>query len=1035
MDSDGAAASGAVADRVAGRRRWPIRLLRHRVAALGTVAASIAVFWVAAWAYAHWATGAPRMVGVALAGTVPGIARVVDGHEDRYVHALHVDFGFVAGYVLAIVLATALGYAMSTTAGPRRLFGAALVAGVAAGLLDVVENIALLQVIPQHRASEHGWALLAQACAFTKFTLVLPAAALAIVAILVTVWRALCVPVLDLLPGRRAERDQLRPDDAGPLVSAPAGDVDAGLLGVPDDDRAVRHAAWRAHSALPQGRERGGTGFCVSGGGIRSATFALGALDALRAELSDARYLVSVSGGGYAAGAMQLALQPAFPDRLRPPDRGAASIAEPADVFGSGSSELDHTRRHGRYLADGGRQWMVAIVTILRGVIVNLLLLGLLIVLVGRLVAHAYASFPNDPLSTGTWPPPEGVSWAAGALAGLTVLLWVVGVLTEPGLTAVRRVLRIGMFTALAGSVLVAVVGIGLPLLSWLCRTPSSTSTLVVSSQTTSVVGGWIATMVALGSRPSTRATVAGGLSTARTWYGKAGAGQKSILARLIVALGLLAVLAGLLLLLGVVLATTGTIGAVSSWPGGLTEWQVTLVLGVVLIFFLAVDQVRWSLHPFYRRRLATAFSVRRLRRGGEVSAVAYDYDREPTWLAGAEQTTPRAGGKSGDNRREPSYDARVPGFPQVIFSCAAHVSGQEVAPPGRQVVPWTMSGDYVGSPMIGWIATGRLAAATSPTIRRDLTVQAAQAISGAAIASQMGRMNRTYSKLLTLTNARLGSWLPNPRYLQRLGRRQSADWWRPRLPRRRHLSTLGRELFGHYPQDGPLIYVTDGGHYENLGLVELLRHRCSNIVCVDASGDGADVAATLAQAVELAYEELGVEIRLDNAGDLGAGTGMPHATAPDQLIAELQNRLAKSCVVTGSIHYPALGDGLAEAEGTFVLGKAVLTPSTPFDLLAYATDNPAFPNDSTADQWFDFSRFDAYHALGRYVGARIRAGIGAAAEARAPGMVLPSPVMAGFARVPGAGLEAAGEVGDRTTVLGAVRRYRRRHGSNGHAR
>jgi hypothetical protein len=314
-------------------------------------------------------------------------------------------------------------------------------------------------------------------------------------------------------------------------------------------------------------------------------------------------------------------------------------------------------------------------------------------------------------------------------------------------------------------------------------------------------------------------------------------------------------------------------------------------------------------------------------------------------------------------------YDTRVAGFPEVIFSCAAHVSGNNVAPPGRRVMPWTMSATSIGGQYHGWVPTGDLYHAVSPTIKRDLTVQAAQAISGAAIASEMGVLQRAYTKLLTLSNIRLGSWLPNPAYLDSLPPTRS--WVVPRLPRKRGLATLARELVGSFPEDGPLAYVTDGGHYENLGLVELLRRRPAKVYCVDASGDHGAVPHTLAAAIELAREELGVDIKFDNAAQLGAGPDQPPPVEPhDQLRARMIPRLARTCVITGTISYPRLGPDYPESTGEIVLGKAVITPETPFPLLAYASRHPTFPSDSTSDQWFDASQFDAYHSLGCHVGA-----------------------------------------------------------------
>src|SRR5207247_2608745 len=60
---------------------------------------------------------------------------------------------------------------------------------------------------------------------------------------------------------------------------------------------------------------------------------------------------------------------------------------------------------------------------------------------------------------------------------------------------------------------------------------------------------------------------------------------------------------------------------------------------------------------------------------------------------------------------------------------------------------------------------------------------------------------------------------------------------------------------------DDRWMYVTDGGHYENLGLVEILRSGSREIYCFDASGDSTDTFGTLADAMRLAREELKIEI------------------------------------------------------------------------------------------------------------------------------------------------------------------------------
>jgi hypothetical protein len=574
-----------------------------------------------------------------------------------------------------------------------------------------------------------------------------------------------------------------------------------------------------------------------------------------------------------------------------------------------------------------------------------MLTLGLIVVTFGRLLAHGYAWVPFDPrmLKATSWGPQPGVLWAVGVLAGGWLLLSTVAVFAEPGhrwLTTWLR--RVGVW-ALGVAGVVALAGVGLPALAWaVLRMPPPS----LRGPSVSLVAGYLAALIALFKQPSMRAVMGRKIGGGRAWFRTVGAGGRNLMATVGVYLGLLALLGGFVMLFGVALAHTGGALMRSDWPGHLPEWVWTVVLVGVLGLLSRMDQVRWSLHPFYRRRLASAFAVRRVREGGHVQAKPYDFDAETTDLA--------------------TYGARPEGFPEVIFCCAAHVSGKD-APPGRRVVPWTMSARYVGGQRHGWVSTDALrsCAGVSPTLHADLTVQAAQAISGAAVASQMGVQQRAYTKFLTLTNIRLGSWLPNPAHL-----RSETSWARPRLPRKRGLTTLARELAGVFSLDGPLVYVTDGGHYENLGLVELLRRRPAVVYCVDASCDHGGVPQTLAAAIELAREELGVDITFDTAADLGAGPDQPPSVAPaDQLTAQMMDRLAPTSVITGTITYPDLDHPYCSATAKIVVGKAVLTAVTPFALLAYGSDHPSFPDDKTSDQWFDASQFDAYHSLGRHVG------------------------------------------------------------------
>jgi hypothetical protein len=325
------------------------------------------------------------------------------------------------------------------------------------------------------------------------------------------------------------------------------------------------------------------------------------------------------------------------------------------------------------------------------------------------------------------------------------------------------------------------------------------------------------------------------------------------------------------------------------------------------------------------------------------------------------------------------TYAKPEPGnrFPAVSFAATANIGGQDRTPPGRTAVPFMLAYDYIGGPATGWVRTDFLQAVAGKRLRRDLTVEAAMAISGAAFASAMGSMTRFYEVFLAISNARLGAWLPNPYFVQ-LKLANLEDWTVPGLPDTRRLSYFAREIFNIHPSTSRLLLCTDGGHYDNLGLVELLRRRCRRIYCIDASGAMPPLNDTLAGAITLAREELGVEVTLtDEAFELVADGW--DQLKPAEPFTALNARLSKNTVTIGNITYPEVpcrprhaGDAHSrheETRGELIFAQAVLTPDMPYQLLDFPQDDPGFPHDSTGDQWFNAGQFDAYQQLGHFIG------------------------------------------------------------------
>ena len=176
-----------------------------------------------------------------------------------------------------------------------------------------------------------------------------------------------------------------------------------------------------------------------------------------------------------------------------------------------------------------------------------------------------------------------------------------------------------------------------------------------------------------------------------------------------------------------------------------------------------------------------------------------------------------------------------------------------------------------------------------------------------------------------------------------------TALWYRAMQPT---LGLLWAEAVGRLSYRATWMYVTDGGHYDNLGLVEALRRGASNIVVLDASGDKVDTWFTLGGAVALARADVGVEIELD----------------PTTMRPPAQQGLAPGQVVRpwahGKFSRPQEVTGLPQ-EGKIWVCKLGWWDGAPWDVRAYGGGHSTYPTDSTLEQLYDATEFAAYQQLG----------------------------------------------------------------------
>jgi hypothetical protein len=215
--------------------------------------------------------------------------------------------------------------------------------------------------------------------------------------------------------------------------------------------------------------------------------------------------------------------------------------------------------------------------------------------------------------------------------------------------------------------------------------------------------------------------------------------------------------------------------------------------------------------------------------------------------------------------------------------------------------------------------------------------------ISGAAASPNMGYHSLpSLALLMTFFNVRLGFWAGNPRNKEG-----------PTVG----LGQLLRELFGMTNDNAKYVYLSDGGHFENLGVYELVKRRCKYIVACDAGADPNYSFEDLGNAIRKCREDIGVEIELDTSPLIPKSTGAKGSTS--------KKLTARHCAV-GTIRYD-LADPKGE-KGVLVYIKASLTGDEPADVLNYQTAHPTFPHESTADQWFTESQFESYRRLGQHV-------------------------------------------------------------------
>ncbi|MFL6414260.1 MAG: patatin-like phospholipase family protein, partial [Bryobacteraceae bacterium] len=345
-------------------------------------------------------------------------------------------------------------------------------------------------------------------------------------------------------------------------------------------------------------------------------------------------------------------------------------------------------------------------------------------------------------------------------------------------------------------------------------------------------------------------------------------------------------------------------------------RFLIVFELALAVLMSYAVNVNKFSLHAMYRMRLVRAYLG------------ASHTDQRPN---------PFTGFDIADNLR---MSQLLPNRPvHVLNVCLNLVHGARLAWQQRKAEPFTVTRYHAGSFRVGYQPSETYGSGNTGD---GISLGTAMTISGAAASPNMGYHSSPITALvMTLFNARLGWWLANPGEPGR-------GFWDKSSPAF-GIRPILDEALGHTTDANRYVYLSDGAHFENLGLFEMVLRRCRFIVALDCGADRNYTKEDLGNAVRKIRIDLGVPIEFPEFPD-----GLP--TDPSL------GAKARHCAL-GEIDYACVDPGAEK--GYLLYLKPLLTGDEPADVLNYYLVNSEFPQQSTTDQWFDESQFESYRRLG----------------------------------------------------------------------
>jgi len=687
-------------------------------------------------------------------------------------------------------------------------------------------------------------------------------------------------------------------------------------------------------------------GLALSGGGIRSSAFCLGAMQALNAAdlIEKIDYLSTVSGGGYIGTSMTAAMS----------EGTAGKFPFASELRKNEAPGVQHIRDHSNYLFPQGLLNIFSnIVVYLRGLAANAVLL-----LPWLLLSAALTIWLNPNVKA--LAPYFGLT--RNAVLGFIILLalWALWRSTSRGRQNSDVGFGVRLFGVLLGAVLVVAFIELQPFLlngmfkgGFFAKASTSLKSLTKFLVPIGTAIGFLGRFLGDALKRTTEKP-----------------GMTAFAIRIAIKFAMYLAGAAVPLALWVAYLYLSYWGIQNCNPSSCNpqapNWLVTLaspslIGGDILVLYvvagaalavisLLLDPNANSLHRLYRDRLSKAFLFNPSKR---MTAGAVPWLKRVTR---AESTTQLRNSDLEPLDRFKLSNLSTGQAPYHLINASLNIEASKYANRrGRNADFFIFSPSFTGSEATGYVETSQM-----ETRLTGFTAGTAMAISGAAASSNMGSATiKPLVPTLAILNIRLGYWFTNPAKIAGALKKSFAQ----RLLDRAYFLN---ELLGLLREDSGIVYLTDGGHLENLGLYELLRRRCKLIIAVDAEADPDMSFGSLVTLERYARIDFGIRIDLpwatvrdvsrEASAEILKSGGLPFSKAPH----------GPHCAL-GTIYYPRkVGEKDEQASmGILLYIKSSCTGDESDYVIDYKRRNPAFPHETTVDQLFTEEQFEAYRALG----------------------------------------------------------------------